>query len=59
MKPVNRISLKDAREKALPILLAGYHKRRKLRSSAESALRAPEKVARDNNTSAKPHLSAI
>lgn len=59
MKPIQRISLNEAREKALPILVSGFEKRHKIRSVAEDALRTPEKVARDKNASAKPHLSTI
>jgi hypothetical protein len=59
MVKLHRISLKKAREKALPILLSGYKKRNKIRSNSEEALRNPEKLARDRHSSAKPHLSTI
>jgi hypothetical protein len=56
---LHRISLKKAREKALPILLSGYKKRNRIRSKAEEAFRNPEKAARDRQSSSKPHLSTI
>lgn len=59
MQQIQRVSLKEAREKALPILLSGFLKRQKLRSSAEDTHRSPDKVARDRRTSTRPHLSTI
>jgi hypothetical protein len=59
MKSVQRVSLKTAREKALPIFISGFEKRHKMRSTAEELLRKPEKVARDRRTTARPHLSPI
>jgi hypothetical protein len=56
---LHRISLKKAREKALPILISGFEKRHKIRSTAEESLRNPEKAARDKHNAGKPHLSAI
>jgi hypothetical protein len=56
---LHRVSLKKAREKALPIFLSGFEKRYKIRSKAEEALRNPEKNAHDRHASAKPHLSII
>jgi hypothetical protein len=61
LRPVKpqRISIKHARKIVLPILMHGYNKRRKMRSSAEEGLRAPEKLARDNRSLSKPHICAI
>ena len=59
MEKIQRISLKEAREKALPILLSGFKTRNKMRSTAEEVFRSPEKITRDRRSSAKPHLSTI
>jgi hypothetical protein len=56
---VKRASLEEVRQKALPILQAGYEKRKSLRSPAEELLRNPEKVARDKQSTGKPRLSPI
>jgi hypothetical protein len=56
---LRRISIKKAKEKALPILLSGFKKRHQMRSTVEESRRAAEKVARDRQSSRKPHLSAI
>jgi hypothetical protein len=58
MKP-QRISLEKARKIALPVLLAGFNKRGKIRSTAEESHRTLEKVARDRRCSSRPHLSSI
>lgn len=59
MKNLKRISLQEAREKALPILIAGYNKRKKLRSSIEEIKRNQEKLDRDKRYSSRPRLSPI
>jgi hypothetical protein len=59
MQKLKRVPLKEAQEKALPILLSGFKKRQKLRSSAEEVFRSPEKVARDRLNTARPHISSI
>ncbi|MCB1191401.1 MAG: hypothetical protein H7A23_15265 [Leptospiraceae bacterium] len=59
MKNPKRISFQEAREKALPILLAGYNKRKKLRSSKEESKRCQEKLDRDRRYSSRPRLSPI
>lgn len=56
---VKRVSLEEARQKALPILMSGYEKRNKLRSNAEESIRSPEKIARDRQATERPHLSPI
>ena len=56
---IQRISIKKAQKKALPILLSGFEKRHQMRSPEEDSRRASEKVARDRQTARKPHLSTI
>jgi hypothetical protein len=58
MKP-QRISIEEARKIALPILMHGFDKRRKMRSTAEENLRAPEKLSRDRRGISEPHICAI
>jgi hypothetical protein len=59
MHKIRRVAIADAQKYALPILVAGFKKRRKLRSTAEESLRSPEKVARDRVDSSKPHICTI
>lgn len=56
---IKRASIEEVREKALPIFMAGYIKRKALRSSSEEKLRSPEKVARDKRSSYLPRISPI
>lgn len=56
---IKRVSIEEVRQKALPILMAGYEKRKSLRSPSEELLRCPEKVARDKQSSNKPRISPI
>ena len=56
---IKRATIDEARQKALPILMAGYAKRDALRSSSEEQFRCPEKVARDKHSSNKPRISPI
>jgi len=56
---IKRASKEDVRLKALPIFMAGYEKRKSLRSSSEELLRSPEKVTRDKHSSSMPRLSSI
>ncbi len=56
---IKRVTLEEVRQKALPILVAGYEKRKKLRSSAEERLREQGKVIRDKQTSGRPKHSSI
>lgn len=56
---IKRANMEDLRQKALPILIEGYEKRKSLRSRSEELLRSPEKVARDKRSSCKPRLSPI
>lgn len=56
---IKRATLEEVRQKALPILMRGYEKRKSLRSHSEEILRSPEKVARDKRSSSKPRLSPI
>ena len=59
MANLKRASLDYARREALPILLAGYEKRGRLRSTSEEKHRSCEKLSRDRKYSTKPHISAI
>lgn len=59
MKKIQRASLSEVQNKALPILSTGFHKRHSLRTVPEEAKRSPEKTARDRKTQIRPHISAI
>ncbi len=56
---IKRASLEEVRDKALPILIAGYNKRKSLRAPTEQAIRIKEKNDRDRKHPTKPHLSPI
>lgn len=56
---LKRVTKEEVRQKALPIIMAGYKKRKSLRSHSEELLRSPEKLARDKRSSCKPRLSPI
>jgi hypothetical protein len=58
MKP-QRISIEKARKIALPILIQGFDKRRKMRSTSEEHFRVAEKLARDRRTISEPHICSI
>jgi len=48
MQHIKPVSVEEARSKALPILLAGFHRRGRSRSLRERGLRADVKLARDD-----------
>ena len=56
---LKRVTKEEVLQKALPIIMAGYEKRKSLRSHSEELLRSPEKLARDKQSSCKPRLSPI
>jgi hypothetical protein len=56
LKPV---SIEEAQNKALPILLAGYKRRGANRSLWERARRAEVKLERDDKRRQEPQISAL
>jgi hypothetical protein len=58
-KTVHRVSLKTAEDKALPIILGGFLKRKSLRSPEETKQRDPVKTKRDARYNIKPEICPI
>jgi hypothetical protein len=56
---LKRASRDQVQQNALPILLEGFKKRKKLRSSVEEKYRNKEKLDRDKKYTTEPHLSSI
>ncbi len=58
-RAVHRVSIKTAKEKALPIILDGFQRRNRLRSSIEENRRNRFKVKRDALHNNRPQICPI
>lgn len=59
MRRCKPVSVEEAREKALPLLLAGYERRGRMRNEQERARRAAVKVERDDQDPREPRIFAL